>query len=162
MGFKLASATVPSLTGKIFSRKYVSLGRIITCWKEIAGEELSSRAVPIKIHYRKPKNKKSKPEATLEISASSSDAVLLQYQTGVLLERINSIFGDSWITALRITHLPSNKPTTQTFSTPVKRELSQKENDLLLGMLDEVTDPAIKERLSELGKHIIRKQTEKK
>jgi hypothetical protein len=162
MGLRLVSETVPKLTGKVFSRKYIALGKVVSCWEEIVGREMASRASPVKIHYRKPKPGVKKPEATLEIAATSSDATLMQYQTGVILERINHIFGDKWITAIRFVHIPANAKVTNPVVDIAKRTQDTSGNEEYLStILDEVTDTEIKERLGKLGSYILRKQADK-
>ncbi len=160
MSLKLLSNSMPALTGKVFSRKYVALGKVVAYWKEIAGEDMALRANPVKIHYRKPKAGSRKPEAILEIAASSSDAALLQYQTGLILERINQIFGDRWITAIRFVHIPANVPVREAANKIYG--LSKEEEDSLTAMLDEVLDTEIKERLNRLGTCVLGRQARKR
>lgn len=92
---KSISRSVPGLLGQVFQRKYIALGRIVTHWKEIVGEDFAERAQPAKIHYFKPKIPKEKATATLDIAASSADCAVLVYQKDVILQRINQIFGIS-------------------------------------------------------------------
>jgi len=91
--------------GKVFERKYIALGRIVTCWPEIMGEEYAERAQPSKIHYIKPKNAKDKPKATLSIAATSADCAVLMYRKDLILQRINQIFGDGWVTDIKFLHI---------------------------------------------------------
>ena len=151
MGLRLVSEAVPKLTGKVFSRKYIALGKVVSCWEEIVGREMASRACPVKIHYRKPKAGVKKP-----------DAMIMQYQTGVILERINQIFGDRWITAIRYVHVPANAPIKNiVFDTEKEFCETSGHEEYLSTILDEVTDTEIKERLGKLGSYILRKQAEK-
>jgi hypothetical protein len=90
-----------------FSRKYIALGRIVSHWGEIVGAQLAHKAQPVKINYRK-KDRGQKPDACLDIAVSSADATLLHYQKDLILERINQIFGERWITAIRFVHAPAN------------------------------------------------------
>ena len=106
MALKLISDAVPKVTSKTFSRKYIALGRIVTHWEDIIGKEIADKAQPVKIHYRKAKDKQKKAEATLEVAVTSADAALLHYQKDVILERINQIFGDRWVTDLKFSHIP--------------------------------------------------------
>lgn len=155
MALKLLSRSVPAVIGKTFQRKYIALGRIVTNWREVIGEEFADRAQPAKIHYRKPKDPKAKPLATLEIAASSADCAVLVYQKGVILERINRIFGDEWISDIKFTHVePRNPPKlpkrTKSLTLDEKNHLSQ--------MLETVDDPDLKERLSRLGEALMQEK----
>ncbi|HPD82435.1 MAG: DciA family protein [Alphaproteobacteria bacterium] len=145
---KLISTAVPKVTDKTFKRKYIALGRIVTHWKDIMGEKMAAYAQPLKIHYRKPKKPGDKPEATLEIAASSAHASLLIMQKGLLLERINQIFGERWVSDIKFVHTPANngeKPKKQT------KPLTEDEKNSLSQMLEMVEDPAIRERLERMG-----------
>lgn len=145
------SEATARVAGKSFERKYIALGRIVNSWAEIVGQTLADKAVPIKIHYRK-SDKKKAAEATLEIAASSADATLLHYQKGLILERINQIFGERWITAIRFVNVPAN-------TTPRRRKkaqipLTNPEKKHLSDMLESVADEDIRLRLEHLGQAI--------
>ncbi len=152
MVMKPVSRSVPGLLGKVFERKYIALGRIVTNWKEIVGADFSERAQPAKIHFRKAKNPKEKSTATLDIAASSADCAVLVYQKDVILQRINQIFGDRWITDIKFLHVePTNK------FKPAKRikTLTEEQKNHLSQILEMVDDPDIKETLSRLGQSIL-------
>ncbi|HNS44849.1 MAG TPA: DUF721 domain-containing protein, partial [Alphaproteobacteria bacterium] len=102
------SASVSKLTSEAFTKKFVALSRILTQWDDIVGVEMAGKTQPAKIHYRKPKDKGEKPQATLDIAATSADAALLHYQKDLILERINQLYGDRWITSIRFVHMASN------------------------------------------------------
>lgn len=138
--------------GKLFERKYIALGRIVTHWREIAGEEYAERAQPAKIHYVKPKNPKDKPRATLDIAASSADCAVLIYRKDLILQRINNLFGENWITDIKFLHVEPKavkKPPKRT------KTLTEDEKNHLSQMLDGVDDPDLKDRLSRLGQSIL-------
>lgn len=138
--------------GKVFERKYIALGRIVTCWPEIIGEEYAERAQPSKINYIKPKNPKDKPQATLSIAASSADCAVLVYRKDLILQRINQIFGDSWVNDIKFVHVePKVKIKPQKRTKP----LTEAEKNHLSQLLDGVDDPELKERLSRLGQSIL-------
>lgn len=155
MAMNPVSRSVPKLMGKVFARKYIALGRIVTHWKEIVGPDFAERAQPAKIHYVKPKMPKEKPTATLDIAASSADCAVLVYQKDVILQRINQIFGDSWVTDIKFRHVePKTKPRmhkrTKSLTVEEKNHLSQ--------LLETVDDPELKERLEKLGQSILQEK----
>ena len=96
---------ISEATGRVasqnFSRKFVSLGRIVKSWDDIMGAKFASKAVPNRIIYRKPTSKRKKPEAVLEIAASQADATVLHYQGDLILERMEQLFGERWITGVK-------------------------------------------------------------
>lgn len=146
------SEATSRVTGQSFSRKYISLGRIVNCWREIVGPQLATKAQPVKINYRK-KDKGQAPDATLEIATSSADATLLHYQKDLILERINQIFGDKWITAIRFVAVVANSASIK----PKKKQkpLTEDEKNHLSGMLESVPDEDLRARLENLGQAIM-------
>lgn len=150
---RLLSKTVPRITDRTFKRKYIALGRIVTHWKDIMGDKMVAYAQPLKIHYRKPKRKGDKPLATLEIAASSSHSSLLIMQKGVLLEKINHIFGEQWITDIKFVHVPSNTPEKVKKRT---KPLTTDEKNSLSHMLEMVEDEDIKQRLMAMGEALLK------
>jgi hypothetical protein len=155
MSMQLLSRSVPGLLNKTFERKYIALGRIVTHWKEIIGEDFAERAQPAKIHYTKPKQPKQKPKASLDIAASSADCSVLVYQKDVILERINRIFGDNWISDIKFIHVEPKKAVK-----PPKRtkNLTPDEKNYLSQMLEKVDDPDLKERLASFGQALLQEK----
>jgi len=152
---KPVSQSVPTLMSKVFERKYIALGRIVTHWKEIIGPDFASRAQPAKIRYRKPKNAKEKPAATLDIAASSADCAVLIYQKELILQRINNIFGERWVNDVKFVHVEPRKK-----AAPAKRTkpLTEDEKNHLSQILETVDDPVIKEALSRMGTSILQEK----
>ena len=144
-----ATAKIASLS---FERKYIALGRVVQHWEAIVGTKLADKAQPVKIHYRK-KTPKSSAQATLEIAASSADATLLHYQKDLILERINQIFGDRWITGVKFVQIASNAPAPR--RKKMQPPLTATEKKTLSGLLMCVEDEAIKTRLENLGQAIM-------
>lgn len=140
-----------------FSRKYIALGRIVNHWSEIVGEKLAAKAIPVKLHYRG-KNKKNL-NVTLDIAVSSADATLLHYQKDLILERMNNVFGERWVTALRFVQTATN--TNQGFGENFgkkpksKKALDAYDQEHLKTQLDKIEDGELLERLRSLGEAVI-------
>ena len=148
------SESVARVAGKCFERKYISLGRIVKHWPDIVGQRLADKAAPVKIHHR-PARASKPAQNSLDIAVDSANATALHYQKDLILERINQLFGEEWITAIRFVHIPVN----QSYSTPVKMKppLSDNEKKLLSETVSRITDNEIKERLLSLGEAITQK-----
>jgi len=149
---KLVSDSVPKVTDKVFQRKFIALGRIATRWQDIVGVKLAQLAQPQKIRYRKARKKSDKPQAILEIATSSANASLLVMQKGMLLEKINYIFGDDWITDIKFVHQPSNE--SKPPPTPTK-PLTAEEKKRLSHLLGDIDDPELKEKLMAMGQSLM-------
>lgn len=149
MALKLLSETAAKITGKTFSRKYIALGRLFDQWEDIMGADMAARTQPLKLHYRKKKDQKAKPEATLEIAASSADAAVLIYRRDLILQRINNLFGDRWVTDIKYAHI--DPQTAGTIARRRKKPLTEEDKGFLSKTLEQITDPALKERLQRFG-----------
>ncbi len=147
------SEATARIAGQNFSRKFVALGRIAAQWEDIIGSQLAGKAQPAGIQYRKAFKRGEKPKAILEIATSSSDATLMHYQKGLILERLNQIFGDSWITDIRFVTKAANQ--TPPKLKKHKRPLTGAEKNHLSTMLEGAEDPEILARLEALGQGII-------
>ena len=152
------SDSVARLTKGTFTRKFISLGRILSSWPEIVGEDMASRSQPLKLHYRKPKTATEKPNAALDIAVSSADATSLHYQKDLILERINQIFGERWITAIRFVHTAANTEDSD-FKLPLSSiPLTVADKTAVNEVVSTVEDPEIRKRLEKLGQDVLRKR----
>ncbi len=142
-----------------FSRKYIALGKIVNCWEEIVGADLADKAQPVKIGYRAQRTRKDKPSAVLEIACASANATMLHYQKDLILERMNTIFGERWITDLKF--VPVEKAIINNVRRKrVKRELNDQDEGFLKEILAQIPDPDIKQRLESLGQNILMDEQE--
>lgn len=156
------STSVSKLTSETFSKKFVALGRVLNNWNDIIGPEMAVKAQPVKIYYRKPKVTGDKPEATLEIAATSSDATILHYQKDLILARINQLFGDQWITGLRFVHVAANTENPYAPSRKLAAPLPQADLDSLKQDLSQIEDEEIRNCLEKLGQSVLKKERLKK
>ncbi len=153
------SESTARIAGKSFARKHVSLGRIVSQWSDIVGAELSGKVQPVKIHYQFAKRGSG---ARLDIAASEAEATLLKMQVGVILERLNHLFGDNWIGSIRFVSVPSNQENVYKAVQEKKRKavrdkpLSGNEESFLSQALEEIEDDDIKAKLESLGLAIIK------
>ncbi|MCD8497169.1 MAG: DUF721 domain-containing protein [Alphaproteobacteria bacterium] len=88
------------------SKKYIALGRIARQWADIMGADMAAIAQPAKLIYAKRPGKDT-PEAVLEISTTSVHATTLHYRKDLILEKINRLFGEGWITGIKFTARPA-------------------------------------------------------
>lgn len=145
------SESAARVSGKCFQRKYISLGRIVKHWPEIVGQRLADKAVPVKIHHRRAAKGKL-AQNSLDIAVDSANATALHYQKGLILEKINQVFGEAWITSIRFVHIPVNnsRPPPKKVLPP----LSSSEKKLLSETVSRITDSEIQDRLRSLGEAI--------
>ncbi len=145
------SEAVARVSRETTSRKFIALGRILQHWNDIVGDKLADKAQPIKIHYRGSKKQRgASPDATLEIATASAYATQLHYQKDLILERINQIFGERWITAIRFVSVPANEISPTSKNRPPAR-LSRQDQKYLEEALEKIEDPDIRDKLLSLG-----------
>lgn len=149
------SESTSRVAGKCFERKYISLGRIVKHWSDIVGQRLADKAAPVKIHHRPARQGKS-AQNSLDIAVDSANATALHYQKDLILERINQLFGEEWITAIRFVHIPVNQSALK--PSVIKPPLSEAEKKLLSDTVSRITDSEIQERLLSLGEAITQKE----
>lgn len=146
------SEATAKVTNQLFGRKYIALGRIVSHWEDIVGKELASKVQPAGLQYRRYKDNKN-PSAVLEIATSTAHATRLHYQKDLILERINQIFGEKWITAIRFVSVPSN-----TSGPPkIKKRplLSPDDENYIKQSLDSISDIEVRNRLEQFGKSLL-------
>lgn len=143
------SESIARLTKQSFAKKFVSLGRVLSHWNDIVGADMAQKAQPLKLHYRKPKDAKEKPQASLDIAASSADATVLHYQKDLILERLNQIFGERWITDIKFIHAPVARDKATAASR--KKIVSAAQKTTLEEDLSRIDDEDLRKRLEKLG-----------
>ncbi len=144
------------ITGKTCSRKYIALGRVVNSWSEIVGPDFALKAQPVKMRYTKQEYSKT-PMAILDIACTSADATVLHYQKDLILERINQIFGEGWVTGIKFVTSVANSHKTRARKS--KKPLTEQEKSYLSGILETVQDEDLKARLSSLGESILVERT---
>lgn len=162
-GMKLISESLPKATEKVFTRKYIMLGRLLTRWEDIVGQAFYAKTQPVKIRYFKTKtrSKTAKSKVLLEIASSTADATVLHYQKDLILERINQIFGDGFVDDIKF--VPANgseqlsRGKTGRHSKKPPKTITHDEKARLEELLNSVEDEEIKKRLQNLGTSILQK-----
>ncbi len=150
------SEITTSVTSKNFSRKFVSIGKIVALWPEVMGTQFAHKATPNRLLYRKPKSKNEQPRAILEIATSSADATLIHYQKDIILERLEQLFGQRWIHDIKF--ISVSRIQLQTRKKNRTAPLTQKQKNHLSTLLGDVEDQDIQRRLLSLGQAILGKE----
>lgn len=146
------SEATAKITNQVCGRKYIALGRILSQWTDIVGADLATKVQPSALKYRKYKERPKNPEAVLEIATTSAYATRLHYQKDLILERINQLFGEKWVTAIRFVNVPSNTSQRPKIKkTPI---LSPDEKKYISETLDYITDIEVRNRLEQFGESL--------
>ena len=148
------SESTARVSSKNFQRKFIALGRIAAQWPEIMGASMADKAFPARLYYRKPKKKGEETQTTLYIAASDAHATTLHYQTDVILERINHVFGERWITKIKF--VPASD--IQTLNMPPQKriqDLNAADQQTLDETLKAIEDEDMRAYLHRLGESIL-------
>ena len=136
------------LLGKALGKRGISDVRIISNWADIVGVELSKVSAPSKITYKN----KERTGGILHISVVGALATEISYQSGVIVEKVNSFIGYGAVADIRL------KP-----DFVVKDEIQaqteieiKNDSEELKKMLSSVDDEKLKNALHRLGRHIIK------
>lgn len=133
-------------------------GALIAQWAQIVGDELATHCLPVQVRWKKPSRNAITDEtqedpAVLVISASGIWALRVQHMTGEIIDRINVFFGyraiDRIVIEQRMVARPTIGARTRRRSAPVN--VSDAERRDIDGLVDRVSDPALRETLRQLG-----------
>jgi len=87
----------------IFAKRGFSSAQLITHWQDIAGPELAANAIPEKVQFERG----MRSAGTLHLRVvSGAAAVLIQPQTGTILDRVNAYLGAGTVRRIKITQGP--------------------------------------------------------
>lgn len=138
-----------NLTAPAMKKRGFAEYRIITHWAEIVGAALANTSVPLKITRGRREGR------TLLIRASSAAALEIQHQIPVILDRINTFFGFTAITDLKLLQGPVLPSASRKKSPPPP--LTPQNEETLSNTLSNLENSPLKTALNQLGKNVLRK-----
>jgi|GEM_PF-1568906 len=147
------SSLVPMLLKKMGgaaeAKKSASIIRVMNHWGDIIGSDMVDKTMPIKIGFKKQKNRASGEQETirtLKLKAEGSFATAIAMREAIICQRLNTLFGADDFGKLIIEQGSIQKPQSKTKSKPtVKHDLN----------LDHIDDPILKQRLESLGQAVM-------
>lgn len=129
---------------------------LIANWPELVGSDYAETTQPDKIVWPRLKNADGEDQfapATLHIRVSGKQALFLQHEIPLILERLNVFFGYAAIGQIRLIQKPLQK-----LYTPHRYEpptLTPRQEVKLNKLTDGVEDDRLRAALTRLGKEII-------
>ena len=146
------SSTLKKVTSKAFEKRGFSNASIINNWKIIVGLELSNVSQPERITYSGIGN----IDGTLHLRVGNSAfATEIQHLQPLIIERVNTFFGYSAITNLRLIHSPL--PLTPKVNRISDRSLSKAQQKILSKNLSDISDPELHDALERLGEAVMKR-----
>jgi hypothetical protein len=134
-----------TLTKSAYERYGRAYGEVLTQWPAIAGERLAGQTAPRKITWPRQPPSAQKLGGVLVVTVDPAFALDLQYESPLLIERINRYFGYGAVAGLRIVKGPLPKPAPRPF--PAAAPPDPAVGNALAG----IADDRLKAALSKLG-----------
>ncbi len=147
------SEATSRVSSKNFEKKYIALGRLVNQWPEIVGKEFADKAQPVKLNYRKQKDKRI---IRLDIATSAAYSTILAYQKDLILQRINQIFGNDFITDIKF--VASSIKDTPEVTKKRHAPLTKAEKNDLSKLLEGIEDEEFRKRLESFGTAFLQDQ----
>lgn len=153
---KHVSKSVLKVSGQLFDRKFITLGRLLEHWNLIVGYDYARTTTPIKI-TRSTIGKTKK--YSLLVSTNSAQALQLHYKKDLILEKINQIIGETMITDLKFIDQSSYQASQQSKTYKDKqtnpKSLSQEQAHKLNDMIHDISDEDFKNTLKTFGQSVL-------
>lgn len=139
---------MPQVTTPVFKKQGFAQAAVVTDWDQIVGPALAAASRPEGLAF--PPGARS--GGVLTLTAPGPVALEIQYQSLLIIERINSYFGYKAVDRLTIRQspLPFKKP----YKPKTLRILEGAEIAHITHAAQEIDDPVLKETLENLGRAI--------
>ena len=137
------------LGGATEAKKAASIIRVLNHWVDIMGTDMAPYSTPIRIGFRKQKDRNTGEQISirvLKIKADSALATKIAMREQIILQRLNALFGTEDFQKLDI------EQGRITLSAKQKTGSPPKIHDL---DLPDVGDPILKDRLESLGQAVM-------
>ena len=151
-GFKAISSLLGYETKNVVEKRGFTVTRVLTHWQEIVGEDISLIAKPIKIG-----SDKQGLGSTLTVLCLGAYAPIVQTMLQEIREKVNSVYGYSAISKVRITQTGSF----ENFKSKENRKNIKDEiiDPKVLESSEEISSPIsnedLRKALQELGKNVL-------
>jgi hypothetical protein len=141
---KLAELTTEFMA-EAFKKQGFAATELVTRWSDIVGAEIAIHAEPVKLQW--PREGKGEEPATLILRVEGPAALEIQFQSAVILERINRFFGWQAVGRIALRQAPLSKARTR----PAPPKLDAAEVARVEATLGAVTDDDLRAALGRLG-----------
>jgi len=150
------SDLVTGVLSEVVARRAGMTMDLLAAWPDIVGEAYAHYTLPEKILWPK---RASEVEAfqpgVLVVACDSAKAIFFQHETAQLLERLNYFFGFQAVHKIKLVQRPIGKMAEKPAPKP---KLNDSDRQRLSGVLEQIEDPALKERLKKFGEGVIKRQ----
>lgn len=156
-GFRKGATPVGDLVSRLLNpvieRRAGMTMDLIQSWVEIVGETHAKHSRPEKLNWpRQASDDDPFEPATLVVACEGSHALFFQHDSSAIIERINTYFGFSAVSKLKLHQQPLEPLDSK--APLAKREVSAEKQARLELLLKNVDDPELKAALEKMGKGV--------
>ncbi len=154
-GFETAASLLRDRIRSAGESRGFAVSRVLTHWREVAGEEIAGICSPVKVGYGK-----GGLGATLTLLTTGAAAPVLQMQLPALRERINACYGYNAIARIHITQTAASgfsegqaafKPAPRPAPAPVSAEIDARAGEIAA----QFNDPDLRAALDRLARNVL-------
>lgn len=162
-GFTRAASLLNTQIRQVGETRGFAVTRLLTHWTEIAGEEIAAISRPVEVSYGR-----GGFGATLSLLTTGANAPMLEMQKETLRERVNSVYGYTAISRVRVTqtHATGFAEGRADFTHRKAKPAETAPDPVIQGQVAEVAAPVgdegLRRALEALGQNVLSKSKRQK
>ena len=129
-----------------FAKQGFASTELVTRWPDIVGAEIAAHCEPEKIRWPRPIGDDMPEPGTLVLRVEGPTALEIQYQSRVILERVNRFFGWQAVGDVRLRQAPLTRR-----EKPAPAGPDPEAQARVAATLSEITDEKLRDALARLG-----------
>ncbi len=143
------SGIVKNIADPIFGKKSMLFGQLISNWPAIAGDEVSSYALPQELKFSRKKDRQNTAVLVLAVTSARAQDILMQKD--LLIEKLNQFMGFRAIEDIQVQHRPHKMIQQQKELIKPAKKLSNAQKDDIRQKIACTDDESLKQALEALG-----------
>ncbi|GFE66246.1 DUF721 domain-containing protein [Litoreibacter roseus] len=161
-GFGAVAGMIQGQVRKAGEKRGFAVMRLLTHWSEIVGPDLATIAKPVKVGYSR-----DSFGATLTILTKGAHAPMVQAQLPKIRERVNSVYGYSAISNVRITQtapvgFEEGRLSFDAEPRPPKPAVSPELRNKTAELARDVESDSLRHALEQLGQNVLGRKADPK
>lgn len=162
-GFKAASALARTPVRAVAGKRGIAEARLLTHWREIVGEDLSTFTRPIRVRSDR---RGLSLGGVLVLAVAGPRASEVEHQIPRIIERVNGYYGYKAVVEVKLTQAIGRFPTTPAIDeatvAAAPSDLPEEKRQRLDAMTSPILDDQLREALSRLGANVMAKKSGKR
>ena len=157
-GFRAVSSFLGNETKRVTETRGFTIAKVLTHWEEIVGSKISTIAIPVKVGHEA-----RGLGSTLTILCVGAHAPMLQTMLPEIRDKVNSVYGYSAISRVRITQTDSlENLDVRDYRKEEENTIKEQKNDIEIeefsnSIVRPIRDQTLRKALQNLGKNVLLK-----